>query len=199
MTFSFYVARTNYAFILNETVKVAQLIEQGATLAEIQRLVMEEDLFQLRSLISRRRALNTVLKRLHKVDTAYIRLLATANADTRRLTNLFLILRSDRLLRELLDEVLRDKLKRFDYTLKPVDLRTFFAQKREQNPTLAKWSDSTFQKTASNTVLTLVNAGLLQPTQPRGHYEIRPVPLPGALRQQLLLDGEERYLSLMLN
>lgn len=57
MTFSFYVARTNYAFILNETVKVAQLIEQGATWAEIQRLVMEEDLFQLRSLISRRRRL----------------------------------------------------------------------------------------------------------------------------------------------
>ncbi len=71
--------------------------------------------------------------------------------------------------------------------------------KREQSPTVAKWSNSTYQKTASNTVLILVNVHLLHPIKPRGNYEIRPVPIPEALRQQLLLDGAELYLRLMLN
>jgi hypothetical protein len=199
MTSTSYVARTNNAFILTETVKVAQLIHQGATFDEIRQQVIEEDLFQLRSLTSRSRVLNTVLQRLQKVDLSYIKLLTLGNTDIRRLTNLFLILRSDLLLRELIDEVLLDKLKRLVYTVNPAELRTFFETKREQSPTIAKWSDSTYQKTASNTVLVLVSAGLLQPIKPRGNYEIRPVPIPGALRQQLLLDGEELYLRLMLN
>lgn len=199
MTSTSYIARTNNAFILTETVKVAQLIHQGATFDEIRQQVIEEDLFQLRSLTSRRRVLNSVLQRLQKVDSSYIQLLAISNVDIRRLTNLFLILRSDRLLRELIDEVLLDKLKRFVFTVAPSDLRSFFEMKREQSPIIAQWSNSTYQKTVSNTVLILVNAHLLHPIKPRGNYEIRPVPLPGALRQQLLLDGEELYLRLMLN
>ncbi len=99
MTSTSYIARTNNAFILTETVQVAQLMHQGATLDEIRRQVIVEDLFQLRSLTSRRRVLNTVLQRLQKVDSSYIKLLAISNIDIRRLTNLLLILRSDRLLR----------------------------------------------------------------------------------------------------
>ena len=57
----------------------------------------------------------------------------TGNPDTRRLTILFLILREHRLLRELIAEVLLDKIKGFDYVVTPGDLRTFFEGKRDQN------------------------------------------------------------------
>jgi hypothetical protein len=199
MTETAYAARTSHAFVLTETVTVAELIHHGATQEDIRQRVLMEDLFQLRSQVSRERALQTILKRLHQVPEAYIKLIATGNPDTRRLTILFLILRENRLLRELIIEVLLDKLKGYDYVVTIADLRTFFEGKRDQNPTVAAWSDSTYKKAASNIVLVLVNAGLLQPTSPRGNYQIRALPVPSPLRQQLVADGLGHYLTLMLD
>lgn len=199
MTETAYAARTNHAFVLTETLRVAELMYQGATQKDIRQRVLVEDLFQLRSQVSRERALQTVLKRLQQVAEEYIQLIATGNPDTRRFTILFLILREHRLLRELIAEVLLDKIKGFDYVVTTADLRTFFEGKRDQNSTVAAWSDSTYKKAASNTLLVLVNAGLLQPTSPRGNYQIRSVPVPSALRQQLLADGLAHYLTLMLD
>jgi hypothetical protein len=199
MTETAYAARTNHAFVLTETLRVAELMYQGATQEDIRQRVLVDDLFQLRSQVSRERALQTVLKRLQQVPEEYIQLIATSNPDTRRFTILFLILQEHRLLRELIVEVLLDKIKGFDYVVTTADLRTFFEGKRDQNSTVAAWSNSTYKKAASNTLLVLVNAGLLQPTSPRGNYQIRSVPVPSALRQQLLADGLGYYLTLMLD
>ena len=193
-----YSARTSHAFVLTETVTIAELMYQGATQEDIRQRVLVEDLFQLRSQVSRERALQIVLKRLRQVP-AYIQLIATGNPDTRQLTILFLILREHRLLRELIAEVLLDKIKGFDYVVTSADLRAFFEGKRDQNSTVAAWSESTYKKVASNTVLVLVNGGLLQSTSSRGNYQIRAVPVPSALRQQLLADGLSHYLTLMLD
>ncbi|MEH1956424.1 BrxA family protein [Nostoc sp.] len=199
MTETAYAARTNHAFVLTETLRVAELMYQGATQEDIRQRVLVDDLFQLRSQVSRERALQTILKRLQQVPEEYIQLIATSNPDTRRFTILFLILQEHRLLRELIAEVLLDKIKGFDYVVTTADLRTFFEGKRDQNSTVAAWSNSTYKKAASNTLLVLVNAGLLQPTSPRGNYQIRSVPVPSALRQQLLADGLAHYLTLMLD
>jgi Putative inner membrane protein (DUF1819) len=199
MTETTYAARTNNAFVLRETVTVAELIYQGATEDDIRHQVLVEDLFQLRSQLSRQRALQAILKRLHQVPESYVKLIATGNLDIRRYTILFLILREHRLLRELIAEILLDKIKTFDYTVTEADLRAFFALKREQSETVAAWSDSTYKKVASSTVLVLVNAGLLQPSSQRGNYEIRSLPIPSVLRQQLLNDGFGHYLPLMLD
>ncbi|MEH2036773.1 DUF1819 family protein [Nostoc sp.] len=199
MTETAYAARTNHAFVLTETLRVAELMYQGTTQEDIRQRVLVDDLFQLRSQVSRERALQTVLKRLLQVPEEYIQLIATGNPDTRRFIILFLILQEHRLLRELIAEVLLDKIKGFDYVVTTADLRTFFEGKRDQNSTVAAWSDSTYKKAASNTLLVLVNAGLLQPTSPRGNYQIRSVPVPSALRQKLLADGLGYYLTLMLD
>lgn len=199
MTETAYVARTNHAFVLAETVTVAELMYRGVTQEDIRQQVLVKDLFQLRSQASRERALQTILKRLGQVPDAYIQLIATGNPDVRRFTILFLILREHRLLCEFIAEVLLDKIQGFDYAIAPADLRTFFEGKREQSLTVAAWSESTYKKVASNTVLILTNAGLLQPVSPRGNYQIRAIPIPSALRQQLLADGLGHYLTLMLD
>lgn len=194
-----YSAHTSHAFVLTETVTIASLMYQGATQEDIRQRVLVEDLFQLRSQVSRERALQIVLKRLRQVP-AYVQLIATGNPDTRQLTILFLILREHRLLRELTAEVILDKIQGFDYVVTSADLRAFFAGKRDQNSTVAAWSASTYKKVASNAVLVLVNSWLLQPTWSlRGNYQIRAVPVPSALRQQLLADGLGYYLTLMLD
>ncbi len=115
---------------------IAQLICQGESEATIRQKVLVEDIFQMRSHSSRERTLQNVLKRLHNAPPIYLELLANGNLDVRRLTNLFLILRENRLLCELIDEVLLEKLQHFDVSVRAADLRSFFETKREQIPNI---------------------------------------------------------------
>ncbi|MEL6351577.1 MAG: BrxA family protein [Cyanobacteria bacterium J06627_28] len=200
-----YKAQTKHIFPLAETVAVAKLLVQGVDRADVRRQVLEEDLFELRSPASRAGALQMIWRRLDKFPLEYSELLANGNSDTKRFTLLFIILCEHRLLREFIAEVLVEKLRGLSLTVTTTDLRAFFETKREQEATLAEWSEATFKKAASNTLLLLVRSGLLQPLigdskeDKRGCYEIRAVPPPAALRQQLVLDGYEKYLALMLD
>jgi hypothetical protein len=194
-----YVNFTKQAFALSETVTIATLIAKGASLDEVKQQVLDHDVLQLRSRSSREGALRTILRRFNNVSKDYIDLLASDNPDLRRFTLLFLLLQENRLMRELIAEVLIEKLNQLDPIAKGTEIRSFFETKREQEPVVAQWSASTFERTAQNTVMALVRAGLLSPIQPKGDYEIRSMPVPSPLRQQLILDGFEAYLALMLN
>lgn len=196
---SSYAAYTKYAFALTETVVIAELRWQGLEHEMIKQKVVVDDLLQIRSQISRQGAFRTIWQRLEKLPYEYIYLIAKGHADLRRFTVLFAILLEHRLLRELIANVLLNKIKQFDLTIKPTDLRGFFETQREESQTLAKWSEATYQKASSNTVSVLVGAGLLQPINSKGTYEIRATPVPIALKQQLMVDGFERFLVLMLN
>jgi hypothetical protein len=194
-----YASHTRYAFAFTETVAIATLMSQGLDRKTIKQKVVEDDLFQMRSQTSRQGAFRTIWQRLEKLPSEYIQLLATENADVRRFIVLFSIVLQHRLLREFIAEVVLDKLKQFDLTIKPSDVRVFFESKREESQVLAQWSEATYRKAASNTVLALIGAGLLQPIQPRGTYAIRATPVPIALKQQMVADGFEQILMLMLN
>ncbi|MBD3886981.1 DUF1819 family protein [Phormidium tenue FACHB-886] len=143
-----YAAHTRYAFALTETVAIAELLFQGLDRETIKQMVVQDDLLQMRSQTSRQGAFQTIWKRLEKLSPDYIKLIATGNADVRRFTILFSILLEHRLLRELIIEVLLDKLKQFDLVIKSSDLRIFFEAKREESQILAKWSDATYKKAA---------------------------------------------------
>jgi len=102
-------------------------------------------------------------------------------------------------LQELIKEVLLSKLKNFEKRIFKTDLQIFFTAKREQSLTIAGWSESTYQKTQSNTIKILVEVGFLKSIAPRGTYEIHALPVPFPLQQQLKSDGLEYFLALMLN
>lgn len=194
-----YAAHTRYAFAFTETVAIAGLLNQGLGYETIRQRVIEDDLFQIRSKVSRQGAFRTIWQRLEKLPSEYLKLIIIDNPDIRRYTVLFTILLQHRLLRELIADVLLDKVKQFDLIVQPSDVRVFFEEKREQSSVLSGWSTATYQKASSNTVLVLVSAGLLQPTQSKGTYEIRATPVPLTLKQQLLANGLEQILTLMLN
>ena len=194
-----YITYTRCLFAFTETVKIASLLERGETLENIRDLVLQKDLLQIRSLASRKSSLRIILKRLSLLSERYIQFIATDNIDLQRLTIFWTILREHRLLRELIREVIIEKLYRLERVVSDRDLHDFFVAKYEQKEVIRSWSESTYQKTASHIVTTLVRAGLLYPIQYRKQYEIRPAPLPRELRHQLISDGWEHYLLLMLD
>lgn len=194
-----YITYTRCLFVFRETVAIAKLLDRGENLEKVSYQVLKEDLLQIRSLASRRSSLRIILKRLNLLSPAYISFIASDNIDLQKLTIFWMLLREHRLLRELIREVIIEKLYGLDRIVYDRDLHEFFMTKLEQQEVIRSWSESTYQKTASHIVTTLVRAGLLYPIQYRKKYEIRPMPLPKQLRQQLVNDGWEHYLILMLD
>jgi Putative inner membrane protein (DUF1819) len=202
-----YKAHTNFPFLLSEATSIAQLLHQGLSLAQIKAQVIdsqpetleERDILQFRAKASRQGAWRTIEQLLKNTPPPYIQFLATGHSDLRRYTLLFLTLRTNRLLREVISEVLLDRLKSLDQSLDRQTIAAFFDRKYEQEQIVGQWSKSTYRKVCSNTVLILVRSGLLIPSQDNKAYEIQAMPIPLKLRQQLQNDGLELCLRLMLN
>jgi hypothetical protein len=203
---SSYKAHTNFPFLLSEATSIAQLLHQGLSLSQIkaqvidptQETLREGDILQIRSKASRQGAWRVLEQLLENVSHPYIQFLATGHSDLRRYTLLFLTLRANRLLREVISEVLLDRLKSLDRSLDRQTIAAFFDRKCEQEQIIGRWSKSTYRKVSSNIILILVRSGLLIPSN-KQTYEIQAMPIPLQLKQQLKNDGLELYLRLMLN
>ena len=201
-----YKAHTNFPFLLSEATSIAQLLGRGISLAQIRAKVIdpppetlcEADILQFRSKASRQGAMRALEQLLNNIPQPYIQFLATGNSDLRRATLLFLTLRINRLLREVISEVLLDRLKSLDRSLDSNTIAAFFDLKCEQEQIVSKWSKSTYRKVCSNTILILVRSGLLIPDKNKA-YQIQAMPVPIQLKRQLENDRLELYLKLMLN
>jgi Putative inner membrane protein (DUF1819) len=210
-----YKASTNFPFLLCEVSLVARLLQEGLSLPQIKGQFVDypqetlpvgavfpadnRDILQIRSKASRQGAMRALEQLLDNIPQRYIQFLATGNSDLRRYTLLFLTLRINRLLREVISEVLLDRLKSLDRSLDRNTLAAFFDLKSEQEQIVSQWSKSTYRKVCSNTILILVRSGLLIPSQDRKTYEIQAMPVPMQLKRQLENDGLKLYLKLMLN
>ena len=210
-----YKAYTNFPFLLCEVSLVARLLQEGLSWKQIKGQVIDasqeslrvgsvapvenRDILQFRSKASRQGAMRALEQLLNNIPQPYIQFLATGNSDLRRATLLFLTLRINRLLREVISEVLLDRLKSLDRSLDRNTIAAFFSLKCEQEQIVSQWSKSTYQKVCSNTILILVRSGLLLPSRDKKTYEIQAMPIPLQLKQQLENDGLELYLKLMLN
>jgi hypothetical protein len=191
-----YLARTNQGFLLREVSLVAERLLAGATKDELSRDVVAADLFQLPSVESRKTTLQAVRKRLEGVPLPLLAFLDEGSLDLRRLTNLYLILLQNRLLREFIAEVVLEALSRFAYTVPPSEVNAFMVHKRNQVPEIDAWSEATLEKARSNLVNLCVSAGLLQKV--KGDLSVQPQSVPPALREELASAQRQEFLRLLL-
>ncbi len=141
---------TGRPFLFNETVIVAEFLLDGIDKQEIARRVVEENLFQVQSVHSRRFTFGVVMRRLKHAPSELLRFLAHGEPKLARLASLYLMLREFRLLREISAELLADKLLLFDETLSQGEVERFLEHKRDHSDVIAGWSEKTFEKVRRN-------------------------------------------------
>lgn len=188
-----YAANTNNAFLLSETVVIAQALLEGFDAVEIKSQISVGLLHQ-RSQSSRVTVARAILNRLNGVEPEVLGFLL-GNTELSRVTNLYTFLRSHRLLREFFVEVLQDKRRRYDHVLRPTDVGAFFTRKLDQVEVIAGWSDSTLRKAQSNLLLILTEARVLESIAGSAHLSIVPVVLPFLLRSFLERQDRAEELS----
>jgi hypothetical protein len=175
------VAAANHPFLLEESIVCARLLLDQLSWENIQQAVVQDQLFATSSATTAQSYLRAIRFRLENTPPDLLKLIAHEEPATVRYTLLFLLMHKNRLLRELLEEPLRDC--RIDglTQISRSDILDYFEYRRESSPALSE---------------SVLETGLLQGQEP---LNIVSAPVPEPLRVWLLQREDRLSLELMFD
>lgn len=190
------VSIANHPFLFDETLICARLLLEHGEWEAVARAVLENSMFRTRSAATAQTYLRAIRFRLEQVPTDLLQLMNNYDESTARLSLFYIMLQKNRLLREFMEETVRDLWLEDKNELPRDTAEAFFADKRQQSPVLKEWSDSTWRKFWQNTLKAPQEAGLLQGQDP---LMLMPSDIEPFLRDWLLARRDGVYLELMLD
>lgn len=185
-------------FLLKETILIAKYICEGMSDEKLYNIVIQENVFQVNSVATRKDLYKTIKSRLKDAPQELIEWIAEGPSELAKFSNLYLILIRSKLLRELLSELILDKLLIFQNRLTRQDVIRFFERKAEQNELIANWSDETFYRSQNYLLKTLMDAGLLA-QETKDSWLIQPIYLPLKLKALIKSQGHGYLIKIMLD
>lgn len=160
MTKKYLTTLNTRPFLYRETKMVAELIDQGMSDEEIKNKVVDENIFQVKSVDRRKRFYSEIKKRLDELDEYLLEKLLNSDTSTSKAILLYAILKKDILFYEWMREIVWDKILTLDYALTKFDTEVFFSNKEEQSTQVANWKRSTKEYLVDAYHQTLVEAEL---------------------------------------
>lgn len=151
---------TGEPFLFYESRQVARLKLAGLSDKEIRTEIKNHNLFQYATEKSIPKRSNAALKRVNALDEVMLTYLAEKPSATARLINLYAIMKTNRLMLELVSEVIGEKFAS-NMPLEKKDLNEFFLMKREQSQEVAAWKDLTIKKLKQVLLRILKESGIL--------------------------------------
>jgi len=138
---------TGEPFLFYEMRIVSQAYLEGQPIADIIASIKRDNLFQYpteRKIGKRARACHRRLIALsnHKLVAD----LAHAPAEVAKQINLYAMMRSNRLVREFMVNLIGEKYRQQDFSYTRKDINVFFSRLQEQNDEVAVWSEQTVTK-----------------------------------------------------
>lgn len=153
-----------------ETRKLTDLILKGLNDAELKKIIIDENLFQVHSETRRKEIARTIKLRLQSLDLFLQRHIVTDNIETSKSIILYSIMKTDRLFTEFMHEVIYEKSVIRQNQFKNIDIDRFFESKKQQSKTVNSWADSTIYKLKQVYKTILTDAGFIQ--RRNNYYEI---------------------------
>ncbi|MEG2655916.1 MAG: DUF1819 family protein [Clostridium sp.] len=183
-------------YLYKETKKAARLINEGFEFKYIKEKSLYENIFQLESEARKIEVASIITARLKAGDDYLINKIENSNVETSKVIVLLLILRTDRLFFEFINEVYREKILLKDLYIRDKDFGIFFQNKREQSEKVASWTEYTFKKLQQVYIRILFESGLI--INQKGDKEIRVPIIEVELKEYLYSTGNDRYINAIL-
>lgn len=153
---------TREQFLFREARIIAKLIVEGKDDSTIMDEIYKDNLFQYPTEKMLKNIIGVCLNRVKSLDhMGLINELATGPLDLAKQINLYSIMRTNRLVRDFMINVVGSKLKNGDHSLSKLDVNLFFIHIREQDENASTWTDSTVQKIKQVLIKFLVDLGYL--------------------------------------
>lgn len=174
-----------------ETRETAKLLQENSY-SEVEKLVIEDNLYQQNKLDRIRREFNCIKNRLQALPEELVKELIKTDISTAKIIVFISAMVTDLLLFEFVYEVYRDKLRMADYKLEDIDFNVFFTNKSKQSEKVAGWSDSAIAKIKQTYGRYLFEAGLIEGT--KKNKKICRAYIDQDLRDLLIRNNMEKYL-----
>jgi hypothetical protein len=134
-------------FLFYEMRIVSKLRAAGKPIEDIVKTVKRDNLFQYPTERKLSELARACCRRLAALGNEALALdLAVAPTEVAKQINLYAIMRYNRLAREFMVNVIGEKYRQRDYSYAKKDINTFFSGLREQNDSIAGWSENTVAK-----------------------------------------------------
>ncbi|MDO9493333.1 DUF1819 family protein [Acetobacterium sp.] len=149
-------------FWLSETRKTAQLLMAGNDVNAIRVLAQIENIYQVKNETRARKMANVIIKRLHSLPVDCLEFIVTGDIATVKLIILISIMKTDRLFFEFVHQVYRPAILLGETVITDRAINSFFDEKKQQNETVAAWTEKTTKKLKQQYIKNLLEAGVIQ-------------------------------------
>lgn len=129
-----------------ETLEVGTLKLQGFSKKELKTMLLEENVLKITPPRRNREISSAVLNRIESLDRNELEVLKNGSLSEKKYMTMVSIMKTERLMRELVNEVYLDKLEIGQTMIDDGDLNVFFRRKAEEHEDVAKWKDVTIKK-----------------------------------------------------
>lgn len=187
-----YSARmTGNQFLYQEFKVICGLILQGFSKKELAQKIVDENLFNYRSMKAINKHIGAVFERVNYLDDNLKNKVINQSNEIGRLINFYSILKYDLLFFEFMSEVIADKLRTKQYILNKSDISHFFSIKAQQSDIVANFKDSTLKRLRLAYIECLIGAGYINQNS-----TIMDISVPFAI-YQIRNDIDEPYIKAM--
>lgn len=148
-----------------ETEMMANLFLETKDWQKVEERVLGENLLQKTSQAAQKREFREIRLRLQNLTDEELRFFTEANSDEIRLLCMLAAVKSYRLIKEFLIEVMRNKLLLFDYQILHSDYAAFYDSKKADDERLETLSESTQKKLQQVMYRMFAESGLIDSTK----------------------------------
>lgn len=132
--------------LFREIIKLGAWKYQGLSKSELKEMLLEDNMLKIASSRRKREISSTVLNRIESLDQNELEVLNNGSISEKKYMTMISIMKTQRLIRELINEVYVDKLEIGQTIIDDGDLNVFFRRKAEEHEEVARWKDVTVKK-----------------------------------------------------
>ncbi|WP_212668348.1 DUF1819 family protein [Fibrobacter sp. UWH3] len=184
---------TREPFLFYEMRTVSRLLETGMDRSSIVETIAKQNLFQYPTERSSQRMAKACLARIGFLpDAALVPIIASGLVDEAKQACLYALMRQYRLVLDFMVTVVGEKFRTMDLSWGPSEAHNFLTRLREQNESVAEWSESTTREVRRVLVRTLMETGYLSGLKASS---IEPVTIYPSVENVIRAAGDMTYLS----
>lgn len=180
---------TREQFLFYEMRTTARLLNESMSDEEVQKKIVEENLFQYPTEKTIKRIAGACIQRLHAMnDPDLVDAIATQDLDTSKQVCLYAMMKQYRLFWDFMITVIGAKYRQQDYSFSRRDVNVFFLQLQEQDDLVASWSESTVKRIQMVFMKILVENEYIEDNRAT---RLQPVLISPVLENAIRSNGEE--------
>ena len=160
-------------FLYNETKIIAEHILNGEDVNELRKRNIEENLIHYKKQKSIQRVNSPIFRRLAVLDEELLREFIYSDIDTSRYILLYAIMKTDKLVRDFVIEVYKDKLLMQKEYIEKFDIDNWYEDKCTISQNLRERSESTTNKLKQVIMKIMQDSGLVKKEREKNNYRFK--------------------------